>query len=139
MAVTIDDSGEVIAWKIRQGDGFPKAPYEFVLQDPAGVPLAGYITSARATVRTSFASEAELGAVSTADVGSGLELIEAGAGVRLAAGTFDTDDWPLTETDGVPANLQEPCRADVEVTVAATGDPDTIVTIALTVLPQVSR
>lgn len=136
---SIDDSGTAGEWKIRQGDGWPKDPLEFAIEEPVGTPVAGLFLSAKLTVRPSFEADTVLDELDSTVVGSPLSVLGDGSGVRIAAGALTTDDWPLTETVGVPAANLEPVRLDVEAIVTATGLPDTLTTIGVIVLPQVTR
>lgn len=131
------ESGVVeVDLEVVQGDAWPDEPVEFVVTSDGTAPIEDLISSARLQVRTTYGGEL-LADLDSAELGSALSVLADGSGARVAAAAIDTTDWPVTDVS-VARRLREPCRWDLEVTLAATAAPDTIVRGAFTVLAQVT-
>lgn len=138
MAEVINDAGVQVDYLIRQGDAWPKEPLAIVMQDPDGAPVDGAITSARLMVRASYDATAALVHLDSAEEDSPLTVSDDGSTVGLAAGAAPTDEWPTVDS-ALREKDWERLVWDLEVTMTATGKPETPVVGTIAVLPQVTH
>jgi hypothetical protein len=142
VAEALDQTGAVVTVRMRRGDAWPAEPIDIILalDDTGDTVVPGTIERARLTVRRKPAAVEAL-AFLDSDLDAALVVSVDQSTVTIAAAALGTDVtslFPVTDLS-VPASQLEACAWDVQLTIAATDQPETVVSGPWIVLPDVTR